>query len=169
MLIVFGGLPGTGKTTIARKLAKKIPAVYLRIDSIEQALIRAGISSMDIGPAGYFVGYAVAADNLRFGLTVIADSVNPLNITRNAWKNVALDVGVRIVEVELICTDTAEHRRRIDSRAADIPDHTLPDWNAVLERQYDDWGGDHIVIDTAVVSEDDAVNRIIENFPATLG
>jgi tRNA uridine 5-carbamoylmethylation protein Kti12 len=38
MLIVLSGLPGVGKTTIARELASSLKAVYLRIDSIEQAL-----------------------------------------------------------------------------------------------------------------------------------
>jgi|GEM_PF-470930 len=168
MLIVFGGLPGTGKTTIAQKLANKLAAIYIRIDSLEQAIVRAGISQTDMGPAGYFAGYAVAADNLRLGLTVIADSVNSLSLTRDAWNNVALEAGVRIVEVELICTNTAEHRQRIDSRTADIPGHALPNWKGVLERQYESWNRDHIVVDTAIVSASDAVNRIIENLPAML-
>ncbi len=38
MLIVFSGLPGTGKTTIANDLAAMTSAVYLRIDTIEQAI-----------------------------------------------------------------------------------------------------------------------------------
>ena len=38
MLIIFGGLPGTGKTTIAKQLAKTVEAVYLRVDTIEQSL-----------------------------------------------------------------------------------------------------------------------------------
>ena len=40
MLIILGGLPGVGKTTIAKVLSKKLKAVYLRIDSIEEALKR---------------------------------------------------------------------------------------------------------------------------------
>jgi predicted kinase len=44
MLIVFSGLPGVGKTTIARELACSLAAVYLRIDSIEQALRQAGLA-----------------------------------------------------------------------------------------------------------------------------
>jgi predicted kinase len=38
MLVVFGGLPGTGKTTRARGLAQRLKATYIRIDTVEQAL-----------------------------------------------------------------------------------------------------------------------------------
>jgi predicted kinase len=44
MLIVFGGLPGTGKSAIARTLAREIGAVWLRIDSIEQGIRASGIA-----------------------------------------------------------------------------------------------------------------------------
>ena len=38
MLIIFSGLPSVGKTSIARELARQINAVYLRIDSMAQAM-----------------------------------------------------------------------------------------------------------------------------------
>ena len=38
MLIVFAGLPGTGRSSVARELAGKLDAVWLRIDSIQQAI-----------------------------------------------------------------------------------------------------------------------------------
>lgn len=38
MLVVFGGLPGAGKTTISRALAQRVGATYLRIDLVEQAI-----------------------------------------------------------------------------------------------------------------------------------
>jgi len=67
---------GTGKTTIARELARQLRAVHVRIDSIEEAILDSGVLSSSIDDAGYRVGNAVAADNLRIGRTVIADSVN---------------------------------------------------------------------------------------------
>jgi predicted kinase len=81
MLIAFGGLPGTGKTTAAQMLARYLAAVYLRIDTLEQTFIAAMGGGMDIGPAGYLAAYAVAKDNLRLGLSVVADSVNSIHVT----------------------------------------------------------------------------------------
>lgn len=43
MLVIFAGLPATGKSTIARALADRIGGVWLRIDSIEQAIRDSGV------------------------------------------------------------------------------------------------------------------------------
>ena len=160
MLIAFGGLPGTGKTTIAQALARKLAAVYLRIDTLEQALIKGAANGEDIGPAGYLAAYAVAKDNLRLGSTVVADSVNGLHVTRSAWRTVAHEAGVRILEVELICSDTTAHRRRIEERRADIPGHELPTWQSVMERRYDAWESERLVVDTAMLSVEQVVGAI---------
>ena len=53
MLIIFGGLPGTGKTAIASDLARQIGAMQLRIDTIEQAILTAGLTNQPINEAGY--------------------------------------------------------------------------------------------------------------------
>jgi predicted kinase len=161
MLIVFGGLPGTGKTTIAQTLARKLAAVYLRIDTLEHAFLASGIGAEDVGPFGYMAGYAVAKDNLRLGSTVVADAVNSLDITRSYWRSVALEAGARVVEIELICSDIATHRLRVEGRRADIPGHTLPAWKDVLERRYDAWESEHLVIDTAHVPVEQAVETIV--------
>jgi hypothetical protein len=86
VLVILGGLPGGGKTSLARALAAQIGAVHLRIDSIEQALRDSGALLGPMDAAGYRIAYALAADNLRIGHTVIADSVNPIFLTRAAWR-----------------------------------------------------------------------------------
>jgi predicted kinase len=53
MLIVLGGLPGTGKTAIAREIARVLNAVYVRIDSIEQAIRTSGVLGRPIDDTGY--------------------------------------------------------------------------------------------------------------------
>jgi predicted kinase len=65
VLIIFGGLPGTGKSSIARELAGRLRAVHLRIDTIEQAIRSSGVLTGDLGPAGYVAAYRLAVDNLR--------------------------------------------------------------------------------------------------------
>ena len=149
MLIVMSGLPATGRTTLSRGLASQINAVHLRIDTIEQAIVRSGLGRQPLGPAGYLVGYALAEEHLRQGLTVVAESVNPIALTRDAWRDVAIRTGAPLAEIEVICSDPTEHRRRVATRASDIPDLQLPDWDDVIGREYEPWHRDHLTIDTA--------------------
>jgi predicted kinase len=161
MLIVFGGLPGVGKTTLAMGIARKIEAVYLRVDTIEQALRSSEMLQAEVGPAGYLVAYRLAEENLRIGRTVVADSVNPLNITRDAWLSVGLDASADVIEIEVICSDPSEHRRRVETRNVDIDGLSLPSWEAVLGRTYEDWIRPHLVLDTANRSIEKALEELL--------
>ena len=160
MLIILGGLPGTGKSTIAKQLAKQLNAVYIRIDTIEQALKQARNCEIE-GPEGYLVGYALAADNLRLGLHVIADSVNPIAITRHAWQKVAQEAHVKFIEIELFCSNAITHQNRVETRKADIKGHCLPSWEDVLTRDYESWESKSISIDTSSHSVDQSIRIIL--------
>ena len=160
VLIAFGGLPGTGKSTLARALAQVRGAVYLRIDTIEQTLRSSGTLAGDVGAAGYMVAFALAEANLRLGHVVIADSVNPLLITRQAWRDVAATTGAAITEIEIICSDRDEHRRRVETRSIDVTGLATPTWEQVLDRDYDAWDRPRLVIDTARRSPEDALAEL---------
>ena len=166
MLIILGGLPGTGKSSIARSLAHVLKAVYLRIDTIEQALRTCGTVVPDVRIEGYVIAHAVAAENLRNGATVIADSVNPLQITRDAWLAVAMKAGVQGVEVEIICSDPHEHRQRIGTRSSDIAGLRLPPWQSVQAREYHPWNRPHVIVDTAARTMEESVMELLTRLPA---
>lgn len=162
MLIVIGGLSGTGKTTIGRELVARWSSVYLRIDIIEHALRKARGRTEDIGAAGYLVAYELARSNLALGMSVVADCVNPLALTREAWRAVAADASSPLLEVEIVCGDLAEHRSRVEAREADIRGFALPNWEAVMRRNYEDWATDRLVIDSALISASDAAEVILD-------
>ncbi|MCT2585000.1 AAA family ATPase [Actinophytocola gossypii] len=166
MLVVVGGLPATGKTTVSRAVARKLGAAYLRIDTIEQAVVRFAereSSGDELRHAvtwglGYDIAYAVARDLLSQGSPVIAECVNPMEITRDAWRDAA--ASTRLVEVELVCSDPAEHERRATSRTVDIPDLTLPTWADIVNREYEPWDRPHVVLDTAGKTPEDTVAEL---------
>lgn len=164
VLICVGGLPATGKTTIARKLAAELGAAFVRIDSIETAIGRAeGRFEKTNGwelPPGYLVGYKVAADQLRNGVDVVAESVNPLRVSRDAWRDVGLAAGARVVEVEVVCSDATEHRRRAEARVLDDPGLSKPSWEEIGSREYHSWERDRLVVDTATLNVDESVQLV---------
>jgi predicted kinase len=98
-LIVFAGLPGTGKSTLACKLAKSLPAFLIRVDTIEQAFVSNADPVTNVGPMGYVIAYRLAAENLRLGASVVADCVNPVQVTREAWREVAKSESAPIFEI----------------------------------------------------------------------
>jgi len=146
MLIAFCGLPGTGKTTLARRLARQRQATYLRIDAIEDALLADGGGPLVDRGTGYRVAYALAEENLTLGRSVIADCVNPLNITREAWCDVARGAGVELVNVVVICSDSAQHKSRLDARPAGTRGSV---WAEISGRTFEATSSASIVIDTA--------------------
>lgn len=163
MLIVFSGLPGSGKTTIARTLAPHLGATYLRIDSIEQGLRDAGLA--EVGKAGYQIALQLAEANLALGNPVLADCVNPVAESRQAWSDLAQRLGVLLLDVEVICSDHREHRRRVETRQVDVPGLQAPSWQSVLDHDYQAWAESPLRLDSASLSPQQAVALILARLP----
>jgi predicted kinase len=157
-LYIFSGLPASGKSTLAVALARRLQAVYLRIDTIEQTLTEAG--NAEVKSEGYEVAYRVAVDNLKLGLNVVADSCNSIVITRRAWEKAASDSSASFINLQVTCSDRAEHRRRVETRISNVPGLTAATWPEVEQREYDTWKQDRIMIDTAGRTEQESLDEL---------
>jgi predicted kinase len=147
VLYIFSGLPASVKTTLSPLLAVRLGNTHLRIDTIEQGL--RDLAQFEPEGKGYRLAYRIARDNLNLGQSLIADSCNPIALTRREWEQVAIEAGAASVNIEVICSDAKIHSERAETRDVDIPDIVLPDWLATQERHYEAWSVPRIVIDTA--------------------
>lgn len=147
VLYIFAGLPGSGKTTLCQLLAPRVGAAHLRVDTIEQAL--RDLCSAKVEGEGYRLAYRVASDILGARVSVVADSCNPVEMTRREWEQVARDASAEYVNIEVVCSDAGEHRRRVEHRTATVPGLRLPTWQEVEAREYHEWTTERIVLDTA--------------------
>ncbi len=159
ILVIFRGLPGSGKSTLAAALAKAEGMALVRADTIEQAMRDSSYAPDDIGPLGYLAGAATARENLKLGLSVVADSVNPLLITHDMWRQAARDAGTPFLDIEVTCSDRAEHRRRVETREIDVPGLDRIGWAEVGAREYE-LGPVDLTIDTAGRDIGDCVAEI---------
>jgi len=161
ILIVLGGLPGAGKTTLARALARRMPVAHIRVDTIEATLVHSGVAERITGPEGYAAAFRVAGDQLALGLSVVADTVNPMPETRHWWRAVAAAHDARVLEVELVCSDAAVHESRVRERVSDIPGLTVPTWQQVLDREYHTWEPD-LRLDSATATPEQLAETVID-------
>lgn len=158
-LYIFAGLPGTGKSTLSQWLAREVGAAYLRIDTIEQGL--RDLCSVEVQGEGYGLAYRIAADNLRVGRSVVADSCNPIEPTRRAWERSAREAGADYVHVEVVCSDRREHRLRAETRAPTVPGLRLPTWSEIESREVHPWTVDRVIVDTAGRSPEECGRELL--------
>ena len=138
LLVVFAGLPGSGKSVLARGVADAIGATYLRMDTIETAIVTT-LMPFRGNPVGYVVAEWVAADQLAGGRDVVADAVNGVAAARDGWVGLAARTGATLRFVEVLCSDAAEHRRRVEGRKPELPGQGIPTWEQVQRRRYEPW------------------------------
>jgi predicted kinase len=161
MLIVFGGLPGTGKTTLSRALAQELHAAWLRVDLIEAATWRAGVAQdQPTGLAAYSVAFALAEVHLDMGTPAVVDAVNPVDEARRGWRELAASRGLAARVIEVVCSSESEHRRRVADRVSDMPGFTYPTWEEMAGREYEPWTEKRLVVDTATETVDVCLSRI---------
>lgn len=120
-VLLLSGLPGSGKTTLARALCTGPRAVHLRVDTIEQAICESELAPATAIDAGYRVAAAQAVELTEQGQDVVCDAVNADPRARAIWPEADLVIWVRIPE-EL-------RAKRIASRGFPEYPHVWEDWS----------------------------------------
>jgi predicted kinase len=115
------------------------------------------------------LSYRVAKDNLQIGNDVVADSCNPIELTRHEWQEVAASANAAFLNIEIICSIPEIHRNRLEIRLSDIAGLPLPAWHEVKNRMYDAWKEDRVVHDTANKSIKESLSELIYQIKQNIG
>ncbi len=162
-LIVFSGLPGTGKSKLAEVTASQLFMPVFAKDWLEATLLNVGFERTDrLGYAGYDLLTMLDRRQLSLGQSVILDSVASFERIREVWRNLAHEFGAEWRVVECVCSDEAVHRKRLHGRQRIIPGWHELTWADVdqVRDYYEPWVGDRLMVD--------AVRPFAENLRAVL-
>ena len=131
------GLPGAGKTTLARRLERELPGLRL---SPDEWLIR--IMGLGLSPDGTSNGpFRDAVEGIQFelGLRLVAEGLNVIlengfwtREERDGLRARAKDAGVPVM-LHYVHAPIDELRRRLEQRNANLPQGTYPISDEVFE------------------------------------
>ena len=165
-LIIFSGLPGTGKSTIAEAVARKLGVPAFAKDWLEGALLNSNVVTGDardqLGSAGYNLLTLLAERQLMLGQSVILDSVASTESIRRTWKGLREKYKAGWYLIECICSDSIVHRERLKERQRGIPGWHELKWSDVehVKSYYVPWDDERLILD--------AIHPIEENISAAL-
>lgn len=152
-LIVFSGLPGTGKSMLAEAIGKQLGVPVFAKDWLEAVLLQNGLQPAHDGKSLGYVGYELLTTlterQLMLGQSIILDSVVSIQKIRDAWKSLAEKYQAEWRMIECICSDEFIHRERLLTRKRNIPGWHELEWSEVerVKEYYMPWQEDHLVLD----------------------
>ena len=152
-MIVFSGLPGTGKSMLAETLAKHLRIPVFAKDWLEASLLRSGlaptVSEKPLGFAGYDLLTTLSECQLMLGQSVILDSVAGTGTIRKTWRQLAKQYKANWLVIECFCSDETLHRLRLQTRNRNIPGWHELIWSDVesVKQHYAVWEEERLILD----------------------
>lgn len=174
-LVLVGGLPGVGKTTLARALADVTGWPVLRSDAVRRQL--AGfppdvepppeVRERLYAPAAVAAVYAElrhrARELLRNGFSVILDASWTSLTEREAARALAVSCDADLMSIQCVCDPQVAHRRireRVEKQTTGGSDATVEVAELLALRQ-EPWRGS-LAVDTGAHAPSDLVAQVLE-------
>lgn len=151
-VIVFTGLPGTGKSTMAERIAVDLGAPAFAGDWLLGALKPHGVLTGLERPTFLAMYYDLLATlmtrQLMLGQSAVMDCLINDELA-DRWHQLAQRYDARLHIIECSCTDEVEHRRRVEARRRDIPGWHEISWAHVerMRLEYPPLAFPHLVLD----------------------
>ncbi|MBK9923851.1 MAG: ATP-binding protein [Anaerolineales bacterium] len=164
-LIVFSGLPGTGKSTLAEALGKQLQIPVFARDWLEATLLRNDLQSISndkpLGYVGYELMTVLAERQFMLKQSVILDSVAATLSIRKTWRELSAQYQADWRVIECVCADEALHRSRLAIRKRNIPGWHELEWSDIekVKQYYQPWNEDRLVLDMAEPLEEN-ISRV---------
>lgn len=151
-LVLLVGLPGTGKSYLAQKLAQREPFVILEADFVRKTLFPTPTYSGEESAFVHRVVHALLVRFLRRGIRVIYDATNLIEWQREFVYHLAERAGARLVIVRTVAPPEVV-QARLEKRQQDRSPDDLSDadWSIYrrMVRREQPIGRGHLVIDTS--------------------
>ena len=152
VLLMLSGLPGTGKSYLARKLCEKIPFVVVESDFVRKTLFNPPTYSPRESAIVHRVCHILIDRLLKKGLRVIFDATNLSEVHREYVYRLAERNNAKLVIVQTVAPEEVV-RQRLEKRHSARDDHDISDadWEVYSRmKQYQQpIGRPHIVVDTS--------------------
>ena len=130
--VIFSGLPGTGKSTLANRLARELRWPMLRIDDVVGDIPEnAGIDFWD-SQVAILLGLAEA--QLELGVNVIADSVF-MNKDRYHAEAIACEQNARFRPIHTFMSDEQVWEERVTRRVIELNHPAVSTWDQIQHQR----------------------------------